>query len=404
MKLLVKSRLPSKWGEYTMAAYGEEGDRYPHVVLYSDLEQLKRGRVPLRIHSECMTGDVFASRGPDPVLQQVEDFGDATVSANDCFRPVSRYYDRIARPEHLLTALPRAFRTMTDPADCGPVTLGFCQDVQAEAFDWPEGLFEPRVWRQRRVRPDARELDAAVEAIRAARAPMIIAGGGIHYSGAAHRLQEFASEFAIPVAETQAGKSALAHDHPLNAGSIGVTGAAAANAIASQADLVIAIGTGPGVVLVLRWFWWRINAAAELAAMVCGFVVGLCTSVVPLLVIPDYGIRLMVTTGITAVVWITVMLCTPPESSEVMERFVRQVQPPGPGWRRWRERYAVQTVDSLGALISRFLLSSAVLFGALLGSGAFLLHQSLTGWLGLALAVVCGLPVLRSYGFRPGPS
>ena len=181
---------------------------------------------------------------------------------------------------------------------------------------------------------------------------------------------------------------------------LGVITALISDSIGTVFRLVIAIGTGPGVVLVLRWFWWRINAAAELAAMVCGFVVGLCTSVVPLLVIPDYGIRLMVTTGITAVVWITVMLCTPPESSEVMERFVRQVQPPGPGWRRWRERFAVQTVDSLGALISRFLLSSAVLFGGLLGSGAFLLHQSLTGWLGLVLVVVCGLPLLRSYGFR----
>ena len=181
---------------------------------------------------------------------------------------------------------------------------------------------------------------------------------------------------------------------------LGVITALISDSIGTVFRLVIAIGTGPGVVLVLRWFWWRINAAAELAAMVCGFVVGLCTSVVPLLVIPDYGVRLMVTTGITAVVWLGVMLCTPPESPEVIERFVRQVQPPGPGWRRWRERFAVQTVDSLGGMIKRFLLSSAVLFGGLLGSGAFLLHQSLTGWLALALVVVCGLPLLRSYGFR----
>lgn len=166
--------------------------------------------------------------------------------------------------------------------------------------------------------------------------------------------------------------------------------------------LVIAIGTGPGVVLVLRWFWWRINAAAELTAMVCGFVVGLCTSVVPLLVIPDYGMRLMVTTGITAVVWIVVRLITPPESEAVMETFVRQVQPPGPGWRRWRERFGVEMVDPLSELIRRFLLSSAVLFGGLLGSGAFLLHQSRIGWLGLVVAVLCGLPLLRSYGLRFG--
>ena len=181
---------------------------------------------------------------------------------------------------------------------------------------------------------------------------------------------------------------------------LGIITALISDSIGTVFRLVIAIGSGPGVVLVLRWFWWRINAAAELAAMVCGFVVGLCTSVVPLLVIPDYGVRLMVTTGITAVVWLGVMLCTPPESPEVIERFVRQVQPPGPGWRRWRERFAVQTVDSLGGMIQRFLLSSAVLFGGLLGSGAFLLHQSLTGWLALALVVVCGLPLLRSYGFR----
>ena len=183
---------------------------------------------------------------------------------------------------------------------------------------------------------------------------------------------------------------------------LGVITALISDSIGTVFRLVIAIGTGPGVVLVLRWFWWRINAAAELAAMVCGFVVGLCTSVVPLLVIPDYGMRLMVTTGITAVVWIVVMLVTPPESSEVIERFVRQVQPPGPGWQRWRQRFDVQVVDSLAELIRRFLLSSGVLFGGLLGSGAFLLHQSLVGWLGLIVAVLCGVPLLRTYGLKFG--
>ncbi|MGC6483294.1 MAG: sodium:solute symporter family protein [Synechococcus sp.] len=181
---------------------------------------------------------------------------------------------------------------------------------------------------------------------------------------------------------------------------LGVMTALISDSIGTVFRLVIAIGTGPGVVLVLRWFWWRINAAAELAAMVCGFVVGLFTSVVPLLVIPDYGTRLMVTTGLTAVVWIGVMWCTPPESPEVIEAFVRRVQPPGPGWRRWRERFGVEMVDPLSALIRRFVLSSAVLFAALLGSGAFLLHQTLQGWLGLVVAVLCGLPLLRSYGFR----
>ncbi|MGQ2907632.1 MAG: 3D-(3,5/4)-trihydroxycyclohexane-1,2-dione acylhydrolase (decyclizing) [Aliihoeflea sp.] len=188
-------------------------------------------------------GDVFANRAPDPVLQQIEDFGDGTVSANDAFRPVSRYFDRISRPEHLLTALPRAFRVMTDPADCGPVTLAFCQDTQAEAFDYPESFFAPRVWTVRRPPPDPRELDAAVGAIRAARKPLIIAGGGVHYSLATDALSVFAETHRIPVAETQAGKSALPWDHPFNLGSLGVTGSSAANAIAADADLVIAIGT-----------------------------------------------------------------------------------------------------------------------------------------------------------------
>jgi 3D-(3,5/4)-trihydroxycyclohexane-1,2-dione acylhydrolase (decyclizing) len=190
-----------------------------------------------------LPGDVFANRAPDPVLQQVEDFQDGTVSANDCLRPVSRYFDRIARPEQLLTALPRAMAVMTDPAECGPVTLALCQDVQTEAFDWPEGFFAPRLWQPRRPRPDIAELDNAAQAIRAARKPLLIAGGGVHYSGAAETLCRFAEMNNLPVSETQAGKSALAHDHPLNMGSIGVTGSSAANTLAAEADLVIAVGT-----------------------------------------------------------------------------------------------------------------------------------------------------------------
>jgi 3D-(3,5/4)-trihydroxycyclohexane-1,2-dione acylhydrolase (decyclizing) len=188
-------------------------------------------------------GDVFASRGPDPVLQQTEVFADGTVSANDCFRPVSRYFDRISRPEHLLTALPRAFRTLTDPADCGPVTLAFCQDVQAEAYDYPESFFEPRVWRIRRPAPEMAEAQNVAELIRNAKAPVIVAGGGVHYSGAHAALARFAEAHQIPVAETQAGKSALPWDHSLNFGPIGVTGGAAANAICANADLVIGVGT-----------------------------------------------------------------------------------------------------------------------------------------------------------------
>ncbi|MBY6083761.1 3D-(3,5/4)-trihydroxycyclohexane-1,2-dione acylhydrolase (decyclizing) [Ruegeria arenilitoris] len=190
-----------------------------------------------------LPGDVFASRGPDPVLQQTEDFTDGTVSANDCFRTVSRYFDRITRPEHLLTALPRAFRTMTDPADCGPVTLGFCQDVQAEAYDYPLSFFEPCIWHQRRIRPDAGELARAAEAIRSAKRPIIVAGGGVHYSGATDALQAFAETHNIPVAETQAGKSALAWDHPLNLGPVGVTGGEPANTVCAEADLILGIGT-----------------------------------------------------------------------------------------------------------------------------------------------------------------
>ena len=196
-------------------------------------------RLPLLI----IPGDVFANRAPDPVLQQVESFADGTVSANDCFRPVSRYFDRITRPEHIITALPRALRVMTDPAECGPVTLAFCQDVQAEAYDYPESFFAPKVWRIRRPEPDQAELAAAIAAIKAAKKPVIVAGGGVIYSGAEAALASFAAEHGIPVVETQAGKSALAHDHDLNFGPVGVTGSSSANIVSEGADLVIGLGT-----------------------------------------------------------------------------------------------------------------------------------------------------------------
>jgi 3D-(3,5/4)-trihydroxycyclohexane-1,2-dione acylhydrolase (decyclizing) len=196
-------------------------------------------RLPLLI----IAGDVFANRRPDPVLQQVEDFDDGTVSANDCFRPVVRYFDRITRPEHLLSALPRALRVMTDPANCGPVCLAFCQDVQAEAYDWPVEFFAPKVWRIRRPEPDRAELNEAAALIRAAARPVIIAGGGVIYSGAEEALGAFASRHGIAVAETQAGKSALAQAHPMNFGASGVDGSAAANAAVRAADLVIGVGT-----------------------------------------------------------------------------------------------------------------------------------------------------------------
>lgn len=190
-----------------------------------------------------LPGDVFASRGPDPVLQQIEDFGDGTVSANDCFRPVSRYFDRITRPEQLLNALPRAFRVMTDPSDCGPVTLAFCQDVQAEAYDYPTRFFEPKTWHQRRIRPDAGELARVAAVIKSAKKPVIIAGGGVHYSDAMDDLRNFAETHNIPVAETQAGKSALPWDHPLNFGPIGVTGSEPANSVCASADVILGVGT-----------------------------------------------------------------------------------------------------------------------------------------------------------------
>jgi 3D-(3,5/4)-trihydroxycyclohexane-1,2-dione acylhydrolase (decyclizing) len=190
-----------------------------------------------------LPGDVFAGRGPDPVLQQVEDFADATISANDCFRPVSRYFDRLQRPEQLIDSVPRAMATMLDPATCGPATLAFCQDVQTEAFDFPEGFFARRVWRIRRPLPDARELDELSERLSAARSPLIIAGGGVIYSGAEGALAALAEQAGIPVAETQAGRGAMAASHPMALGGIGVTGTSAANAAAAAADLVIGAGT-----------------------------------------------------------------------------------------------------------------------------------------------------------------
>jgi 3D-(3,5/4)-trihydroxycyclohexane-1,2-dione acylhydrolase (decyclizing) len=190
-----------------------------------------------------LPGDVFASRRPDPVLQQIEDFTDATVSANDCFRPVSRWWDRVTRPEQLLEALPRALAILTDPASCGPATLCLPQDVQAETAEWPEEFFESRTWRIRRPPPDAAELVEAAAAFRAARAPLVVAGGGVHYAEACAVLGAFAEAHGLPVAETQAGKGALAWDHPRNVGAIGVTGAAAANALGEEADLVLAVGT-----------------------------------------------------------------------------------------------------------------------------------------------------------------
>jgi 3D-(3,5/4)-trihydroxycyclohexane-1,2-dione acylhydrolase (decyclizing) len=190
-----------------------------------------------------LPGDIFVSRDPDPVLHQLEDFSDGTISANDCFRPVSRYFDRLLQPSQLITSLPRAVLSLTDPVLCGPVTLALPQDVQAAAFDYPAEFFESPVVQIRATPPGEGELAEAVRAVLAAKRPVIIAGGGVLYGLAWDALRGFAEQHGIPVCETQAGKSSLPWDHPLQLGSVGVTGSPAANALASEADLILAVGT-----------------------------------------------------------------------------------------------------------------------------------------------------------------
>jgi 3D-(3,5/4)-trihydroxycyclohexane-1,2-dione acylhydrolase (decyclizing) len=190
-----------------------------------------------------LPGDIFARRNVAPVLQQLESPNSQDVSVNDCFKPVSRYWDRIARPEQLLTALPEAMRVLTSPADTGAVTLSLPQDVQAEAFDFPEEFFEKRVWVIPRSRSDQSLLKRAAEWIQAAKKPLIVAGGGVLYSEASEALEKFARATGIPVSETQAGKGALPFDHPQEVGAVGVTGTPGANILAREADLVIGIGT-----------------------------------------------------------------------------------------------------------------------------------------------------------------
>ncbi|HEX6705768.1 MAG TPA: 3D-(3,5/4)-trihydroxycyclohexane-1,2-dione acylhydrolase (decyclizing) [Albitalea sp.] len=190
-----------------------------------------------------LPGDVFASRAPDPVLQQLEDFHHGDWSANDALRPVCRYFDRITRPEQILAALPRAIQVMTDPALCGPVCLALPQDVQTEAFDCPEDFLAPPLIRLRRPPPDPQELHHAAALLRGARRPLVVAGGGVLYSQAGEALRAFAQAHGVPVAETQAGKGSLPWDHALNLGAIGVTGSPGANALAREADVVIAVGT-----------------------------------------------------------------------------------------------------------------------------------------------------------------
>ncbi len=196
-------------------------------------------RVPVLL----LPGDIFARRNVAPVLQQLESPASQDISVNDCFKPVSRYWDRIYRAEQIITSLPEAMRVLTSPADTGAVTLALPQDVQTEAFDYPSALFEPRVWRIGRSRGDAEALRLAAEAIRSSKAPMIVAGGGVIYAEAAEALSRFAVQTGIPVAETQAGKGALCWDHGQSLGAMGVTGTPGANLMAREADVVIGIGT-----------------------------------------------------------------------------------------------------------------------------------------------------------------
>src|SRR5207302_1346145 len=196
-------------------------------------------RVPVLL----LPGDIFARRNVAPVLQQLESSSSQDVSVNDCFRPVSRYWDRIQRPEQILTSLAEAMRVLTSQAETGAVTLALPQDVQAEAFEYPEEFFAKRIWKIPRARADSEALQEAARRIRSCRQPLIVAGGGVIYSEATEALSRFATQTGIAVAETQAGKGSLCYDHPQSLGAIGVTGTPGANITAREADLVIGVGT-----------------------------------------------------------------------------------------------------------------------------------------------------------------
>jgi 3D-(3,5/4)-trihydroxycyclohexane-1,2-dione acylhydrolase (decyclizing) len=190
-----------------------------------------------------ISGDTYQHRFVDPVLQQVEHFDNPTITVSDAFKPVTRYWDRITRPEQVIQTLPQAVATMLDPEECGPAYIGLPQDIAAEAYDYPAALFEQKVHYVRRPAPDPRDVTAAAAVLAAAERPLLIAGGGVRYSDAEARLASFAERRGIPVAETVAGKSILVSDHPNYAGAIGVTGTTSANALAEAADVVLAVGT-----------------------------------------------------------------------------------------------------------------------------------------------------------------
>lgn len=190
-----------------------------------------------------LPGDTYTSRAPDPVLQQVEHFGDPTTSVNDAFRAVSRYFDRITRPEQLLSTLPQVARVLTDPADCGPVTLALPQDVQAETYDFPEAMFAERLHRVPRPRPDEDDLAEAAALMGRAERPVLVLGGGVRYSGAGAEALAFAERHNLPIVETVAGRTMVPHDHPLFVGALGIIGSRSANGVAARADLILAVGT-----------------------------------------------------------------------------------------------------------------------------------------------------------------
>jgi len=190
-----------------------------------------------------LPGDTFTGRAPDPVLQQVEHFGDPTTSVNDAFRPVSRYFDRITRPEQLLSTLPQVARVLTDPADAGPVVLALPQDVQAEEYDFPLAMFEPRLHVVPRPRPDRDAVASAAEMLRTAQRPLLVVGGGVRYSGAAAEALAFAEQHGVPAVETVAGRTLVPHQHPMYGGALGIIGATSANTLAAEADVVLAVGT-----------------------------------------------------------------------------------------------------------------------------------------------------------------
>jgi 3D-(3,5/4)-trihydroxycyclohexane-1,2-dione acylhydrolase (decyclizing) len=235
---------------HTAAAYAKMNNRMKTLVCTTSIGPgatnmltAAAGATINRLPVLLLPGDIFARRNVAPVLQQLEGPHSQDFSVNDCFKPISRYWDRINRPEQIITSLPETMRVLTSPADTGTVTLSLPQDVQTEAYDYPSELFEKRVWTIPRARPDKTQLGRAAEALRGSSKPLIVAGGGVIYSEATEQLAHFAEVTGIPVAETQAGKGAMRYDHPLALGAMGVTGTTGANIVAREADLIIGIGT-----------------------------------------------------------------------------------------------------------------------------------------------------------------